>query len=127
MNLKTVSGLVLYAFLVLGILECVTRLFFSEIPHRPILFGWAIASINYGAAITGSLIGLKKGFKKCMIIVLGGSGIRLLIMLIVIIVVMQFKNEWLMPFSISLLSCFVLYLVVEVGLIFKQGLITENR
>ena len=122
MNLKVSSGIIIYALLLLGILECILRLRFAEIPHTPVFLGWIIASMNFIAAVISSLFGVKKTFKKCMWIVLGGSGIRMALMIIAVIIVMQVKNEWLMPFALSLLFCFVMFLIVEIGLIYKWGI-----
>lgn len=122
MNIKVSCGIISYALLLLGILECILRLRFAEIPHSPVFLGWIIASLNFIAAVISSLLGLKKSFKKCMWIVLGGSGIRMALMIIAVIIVMQVKNKWLMPFSLSLLGCFVMFLIVEVGLIYRHGI-----
>ena len=126
MSIKIAVGLLVYALILLGLLKGIVSIWFGEVPNQPINLGWAMATINSLAAVISSLLGLKKNFKKCMLIILGGGGLRMGLMVVAVILMMQFKNEWLMPFSVSLLGCFVMYLFVEIGVIYKKGISTGN-
>ena len=63
----------------------VLHLFFEKAPKSPFITGWFVASMNFLAAVLLFQKAQHAEFKVSMILVFGGSGIRMLIMLITII------------------------------------------
>ena len=62
-----------------------------------------------------------------MLLVFGGGGLRMLLMTCGIFIIMFKKAEWMLPFSSALLICFVAYLIIEVGVIHRRGLLNDDR
>jgi hypothetical protein len=89
--------------------------------RRPILLGWLVAALNYTLALSANLTAMKKSFDAFKLMVLGGSVLRMLIMLVLLFLVMHFKATWITPFSFSLLSCFGIYIILEVGFFFLKS------
>ena len=90
------------------------------------MLGWGLASINYGAALWSYTIAQKSPLLLSMLLVLGGGGLRMLVMFCGIIIIMLKKSPWLPPFSTALLGCFVAYLFIEVAVVFKRGLLKQQ-
>ena len=86
------------------------------------LSGWFLASINFYFAVFFSLKGLRNSFNRSMWIIFGTTGIRMVVMLAAIPLVMLLNKDLIIPFSVSLLGSFVLYIIIEIAIIFKYGL-----
>jgi hypothetical protein len=87
----------------------------------PVLLGWAVASLNFTAAVTLKLKAMRKDFEAFKFAVFAGSGVRMGLMLAVLFVILKCKPLWSASFSFSLLSCFGIYIMLEVLLFFKKS------
>ena len=94
---------------------------------EPILTAWGFASMNFAAALWSMTLAQKVELVPSMLLVFGGLGIRMLLMVSAVIVVMIKKAEWMLPFCIVLLICFVAFLIVEIGIIHKRGLLQYKK
>ena len=101
----------------------ILQIFFSKTSKFDFSMGWLVATLNFAVAALLFLKARKADFKKSMILIFGGSGLRMLIMLLIIGLVMKISPERVVSFSISLLGCFVVYLVFEVMLVYLMGII----
>lgn len=93
---------------------------------EPILTAWGLAAINFAAALRSLTLAQKVEPVRSMLLVFGGGGIRMLVMISAVIVVMIKKAEWMLPFCIVLLMCFVAFLIVEIVVIHKRGLLQHH-
>jgi len=110
------------AALVLAGVFLIAPMFAGQAGRSPHVLGWLVATLNFTVAVILGLSGIKKSFKTCMIMVLGASGVRMLLMVLAIVGIMVYKREWLTAFAVSLLGCFMVYLFIEVALLYKKGL-----
>lgn len=122
------NNVVLYLgpVIILLILIEVSSFFFNEAYSRPGILAWMLASVNFVAALGSLKIAQKKAFLPSMLIVFGVGGLRILMMISSIIIVMIKKKMWMLPFCIVLLACFVIYLIIEITVLYQQGIIQER-
>ncbi len=101
-------------------------LFFDGIFSESTFWAWILASVNFVIALWSLTLAQKTEFTSSIMLVFLGGGIRMIIMLSSIIVVMLRKSEWMQPFCIVLIECFILYLIVEIAVIYRRGLLLQN-
>ena len=58
-----------------------------------------------------------------MVLVFGGGGLRMLIMVVSIITIMMLRPQWMTLYCLLLLAGYVFYLIIEVVVIHKLGLV----
>jgi hypothetical protein len=109
-------------FVLLG----VSSFFFDETYFKPGILAWVLASINFVAALGSLKVAQKKALVTSMLLVFGGGALRVLVMISSIIIIMINKKIWMVPFCIVLLTCFIIYLTIEVTILFRQGIIQER-
>lgn len=90
---------------------------------EPVLSAWGLASLNFAAALWSLTRAQRTEPVRSMLLVFGGGGIRMLLMTSAVIAVMVKKAEWMVPFCIALLTCFIAFLIVEIIIIHKRGLL----
>ncbi len=100
--------------------------FFDDIYFEPIVLAWAAASVNHMAAFWSLTLAQKTSFQPSMLLVFGGGGVRLLLLVSAVMAIIVKKAEWMFPFCIVLLVCFVPYLIIEVAVIYRRGLL-QNK
>ncbi|MEE8400054.1 MAG: hypothetical protein V3S89_13670 [Desulfobacterales bacterium] len=93
---------------------------------EPILTAWVLAALNFAAALWSLTLAQKVEPIRSMLLVFGGGGIRMLVMISAVIVVMIKKAEWMQSFCFVLLMCFVAFLIVEIVVIHKRGLLQHQ-
>lgn len=93
---------------------------------EPILLAWTLSSINFIAALWSLTLAQRKALIPSMVLVFGGGGLRMLIMIASIIVIMILKTQWMVPYCLMLLLGFVFYLIIEVAIIHKLGLLQDK-
>jgi hypothetical protein len=125
-KIKAILCLYVCPILLFLILSALAQNLLSVPSAKPILLGWSFASINFAAALWSYSIAQKSQLIPSMLLVFGGGGLRMLLMISGIFVVMLKKAEWMLPFSSALLICFVAYLIIEVGVIHRRGLLTDD-
>jgi hypothetical protein len=101
----------------------VLQVFFGKASKFYFSMGWLVATLNFAAAVFLFLKARKEEFKKSMVLVFGGSGCRMLIMVLIIGLIMKIVPGMVVPFAVSLLGCFVVYLVLEVALVYLLGIV----
>ena len=111
---------------ILLVLIKISSFFFNETYSRPGILAWMLASINFVAALGSLKIAQKRDFLTSMVLVFGVGGLRILMMISSIIVIMIKKKMWMLPFCIVLLACFVIYLIIEVTVLYQQGIMQER-
>jgi hypothetical protein len=111
---------------ILFILMGVSSFFFDGTYFKPGILAWMLASINFVAALGSLKVAQKKALVPSMLLVFGGGALRILVMISAIIIIMIKKEIWMVPFCIVLLTCFIIYLVIEVTVLYRQG-ITQER
>jgi len=94
----------------------------SEANIEPILTAWGLASLNFAAALWSMTLAQKVAPIPSMLLVFGGGGFRMLLLISSVIAVMLKKAEWFLPFCIALLICFIPFLIVEIAVVYRQGL-----
>jgi len=121
MTLKSSLFLLLMQVLTLS-LCMITMFYFRPAAEQiPLILGWAVASLNFTVALFVNMRALKKSFEAFKLILFGGSALRMGAMLIFLFIVVKIKPEWVWPFSFSLLSCFGIYIISEVGLFYIKA------
>ena len=126
-KIKTILCLYFCPILLFLILSALVQNLLSVPSAKPILLGWSFASLNFAAALFSFSIAQKSQFIPSMLLVFGGGGLRMLLMVSGVFIIMFKKAEWMLPFSSALLICFVAYLIIEVGVIHRRGLLSEDR
>jgi hypothetical protein len=101
-------------------------LFFSEMAYRPALAAWGLSSVNFIAAFWSMKKAQKAKPIHSMLWLFGGGGIRMLLMVAVVLWVVLKKASWMMDFCLVLLGCFVLYLILEIWMVYRQGQISQS-
>jgi hypothetical protein len=89
--------------------------------QTPILLGWAVASLNFCAAVIISLNAMRKHFETFKLTVFAAMTIRMGLLLAVLAIVIKLKAEWSTAFSSSLLACFGIYIILEIILFFVKS------
>jgi len=115
-------GPVLLLFLVSGS----AALFIEGIDAEPVVLAWGLAALNFSAALWSLTLAQRAELVRSMVLVFGGVGIRMLLMIVAVIAVMMKKADWMLPFCIMLLICFVAFLLVEIVVIHKRGLLQQT-
>lgn len=108
-----------HLFLFLACLVFIIK-FGQPAPQKPVLLGWALAALNFTAAVFINQIAMKKGLETLKLAVFGGMTIRIGLMLLVLYIVTRLKPEWMKLFSCSLLISFGIYTILEVVLFFVK-------
>ena len=126
-KIKTILCLYFCPILLFLILSALAQNLLSVPSAKPILLGWSFASLNFAAALFSFSIAQKSRFIPSMLLVFGGGGLRMLLMVSGVFIIMFKKAEWMLPFTSALLICFVAYLIIEVGVIHRRGLLSEDR
>ena len=107
----------------LTLVPCLLVIYHTGTPtdRLPILIGWLVAAANFTIAVIVNLLAMKKDFETFKLTVFAGSGLRMGLMLAIIFFVSKYKPLWTTPFSCSLLSCFGIYIILEVALFFIKS------
>ena len=121
-NIGLYTGWILILFIVSG----VTTSFFDGLYFKPGVLAWGLASINFAAALGSLQVAQRKALVPSMLLVFGGSGLRILVMISSIVAIMFAKKEWMTPFCLVLLECFIIYLIIEVVVIYKRDLLHQR-
>ena len=100
--------------------------FFDGTDFKPGILAWMLASTNFVAALGSLKVAQKKALIPSMLLVFGGGALRVLVMISAIIIIMIKKEIWMVPFCIVFLTCFIIYLVIEVTVLYQQGIIQER-
>ena len=111
---------------ILFVLMGVSSFFLKETYFRPGILAWMLASTNFVAALGSLKVAQKKALVPSMLLVFGGGALRILVMIGSIIIIMIKKKIWLVPFCVVLLTCFIIYLIIEVMVLYRQGMIQER-
>jgi len=114
-------GPVSILFILIGVL-----FFFDGTDFKPGILAWMLASINFVAALGSLKVAQKKALLPSMFLVFGGGALRVLVMISSIIIIMIKKKIWMVPFCTVFLTCFIIYLVIEVTVLYQQGIIQER-
>lgn len=122
-KIKATLCLYLCPILFLLFVSALAQNLFSLSSAKPILLAWSLASLNFAAALWSFSVAQNSQLLPSMLLVFGGGGLRMLVMICGTIIVMLKKTEWLTPFATVLLVCFAAYLVIEVGVIHRRGLL----
>jgi zinc transporter ZupT len=93
---------------------------------EPIFLAWGLSSIHFIAALWSLTLAQKKELIPSMWLVFGGGGLRMLIMVASIVIMMIYKPQWMTVYCLTLLAGFMFYLVIEMVVIHKLGLIQEK-
>ncbi len=127
-RMLTKNNVLLYLgpVLILLVLIKISSFFLNETYSRPVILAWMLASVNFVAALGSLKIAQQKDFLTSMVLVFGVGGLRILMMISSIIVVMIKKEVWMPPFCIVLLACFVIYLIIELTVLYQQGIMQER-
>lgn len=112
-------GSVSLVFLVSGL----SVYLFEDMVIDPVLTAWGVASINFALALWSMTLAQRSEPVYSMLLVFGGGGVRMLLMIGAVIVVAIKRAEWMMPFCIVLLFCFVSFLIIEILIIYRRGLV----
>ena len=117
------NSLFLFVSLFLTLVPCLLVIHFKrpEEERFPILLGWMVASLNFTAAVVINFMAMKKSFESFKLVVFAGSGARMGVMLVALFVVMKLRPSWTTAFSFSLLSCFGIYIMLEVILFYLKS------
>ncbi|MFH0919023.1 MAG: hypothetical protein V1913_01560 [Fibrobacterota bacterium] len=119
---KSNALLILLSQLVLLIIAVAVALFGRPEAERfAIMLGWAVASLNFTTAMVVNLRALQKSFEAFKLALMVWTSARLGAMLAILFFVIKCKRELTMPFSGSLLSCFVVYIIVEVAFFYNKA------
>lgn len=121
-NIGLYAGSILILFMVSGI----TTFFFDGLYLKPGALAWGLASINFVAALGSLQAAQQKALVPSMLLVFGGGGLRILVMIGSVVAIMFTKKEWLAPFCLVLLECFIIYLIIEVVVIYKRDLLHQR-
>jgi len=111
---------------VLFVISGLTAFSFNNSYIKPGVLAWFLASINFIVALWSLTVAQKKDLLHSMLFVFGAGGFRMVLMILAIIVIMVKKNTWMAAFCMILLECFFMYLIVEVVVIYKRGLLQKR-
>ncbi len=100
--------------------------FFGDTFYTPTLSAWILATVNFIAALWSLTIAQNTEFTSSILLVFAGTGVRMIIMISSIVIIMLKKADWMLPFCTVLLECFILYLIIEIAVIYKRGLLQQS-
>jgi hypothetical protein len=117
------NSLFLFVSLILTLIPCLLIIYYKrpEAERFPILLGWSVSSLNFTTAVIINMMAMKKSFESFKLIVFAGSGARMGVMLAALFIIIKLRPLWTMPFSFSLLSCFGIYIMLEVILFYLKS------
>ena len=95
----------------------------SDMAVTPVMAAWALATANFAAAFWCMVRAQEAEPAHSMMLIFWGGGVRMLLMISTVAVVVLKKTVSIMPFCTALLTCFVFYLIVEVWVVYKRGLL----
>jgi len=84
---------------------------------------WGLSSANFITALWSLTLAQRKALIPSMVLVFGGGGLRMLIMVVSIITIMMLRPQWMTLYCLLLLAGYVFYLIIEVVVIHKLGLV----
>lgn len=84
------------------------------------LIGAGLSTINALAGYASLAYGLDRGDDTFLKVVLGGMGIRMVLMLGSLVVLIKFAGLPVIPLTIALLVSYVLYLILEIRYVQKR-------
>jgi len=89
---------------------------------KPGMLAWLLASLNFVLALWSLKVAQKKAPMQSMLLVFGGGGLRMLVMISFVLAIVLKQKEWTSPFCLMLLAFFLMYLMIEIVIIYRQGL-----
>ena len=84
---------------------------------------WGLSSVHFIVALWSLTLAQKKALIPSMVLILGGGGLRMLIMIASVVIIMVYKPQWMTMYCLLLLAGYVFYLIIEVVVIHKLGLV----
>lgn len=88
--------------------------------------GALLATANVMAGFLSIEYGFEKSYTTFLKIVLGGMGIRMLVVLVVMLVLLLVFHLQAVAFVVSLLGCYLIFLVLEI-LYLQKKVIVKNQ
>jgi len=86
------------------------------------MLAWLLASLNFVLALWSLKVAQRKAPMQSLLLVFGGGGLRMLLMICFILAIVLKQIEWTTPFCLMLLAFFLIYLMIEIIIIYRQGL-----
>jgi len=119
--------MLLCSLFTLLIITSLSHLHHNRLFFEPYAFAWFIASTNFFAAVFSFLSAQRRDIVSSMAFLFGGMAVRVTVMLSSVISVQLLKKEWLFPYSLTLLGCFVFYLILEVIIVMNSKTMVEIK
>ena len=115
---------------VLTVLSAITAYPLARYGSMEVIVGVVAGALLATANVLAGFLGIEYGFEKSyttfLKVILGGMGIRMLLVLLIMLVLLMVFHLHAVAFTVSLLGCYVIFLVLEIQYLQKKVIVKSR-